>query len=534
MDSSRAETAAPHVGRTTTRQRNWPAVLLALLALAAIGVALWQLIVPGLPLRFEERRLGSAPVTIIQPHIQVTRAPAVVIAHGFAASQQIMLPYAVTLAHAGYTVLIFDLPGHGRNTEPLRADIADREGRYRQLSATLEEVVALARERGNGDVGLLGHSLGSELVTRYAMEQEDIAAVVGVSLIYEDTTAASPANLLVLTGALEAGLRPIAQAVADEAADGNGESDVIYGDFAAGTARQVMFVPNVEHIGVLFSPVALATALEWFQQAMPIPDGGTGETYIDNRILWLALLFGGSILLFWPLSGIVDRMHTPAVLERRRAGRIWWWASILLPIIVTPVALRLLPLEGLLPILVGGPLAAFFAIYGLVSLLGLLIYRGFGPGFAVPRRSGVKLPIILAGALLMFGYVLLSNGLPTQFFVLNYFPPPLRLPIFGLVWLAMLPYFLADEWLTRLPGAPRGGYVISKIAILLALGLAIALNPNQLFFLILIAPLLLGYFIVYGMYSSWMYQRSGLTLIGALANSAIFAWIVAVTFPLVA
>jgi pimeloyl-ACP methyl ester carboxylesterase len=534
MNSSHAGMTATQPVRTTTRRRNWPAVLLALLALALIGIALWQLIVPGLPLRFEERRLGSTPVTIIQPRILVTRTPAVVIAHGFAASQQMMLPYAVTLARAGYTVLIFDLPGHGRNSEPLRADIADREGRYRQLHATLTDVVALAHERGNGDVGLLGHSLGSELVTRYAMEQEDIAAVVGVSLVYEGTTATSPANLLVLTGGFEAALRPIAQAIADESADGNGESGVIYGDFAAGTARRVVFVPNVEHIGVLFSPVALAAALEWLQQAMPLPDGGSGEIYIDDRILWLALLYGGSILLFWPLSGIVDRVHTPVAPERRRAGRTWWWVSILLPIAVTPVALRLLPLEGLLPILVGGPLAAFFAIYGLASLLGLLIYRWRGPAVQWPQRAGVKLPIMLAGALLMVGYVLLSNGLPAQFFVLNYFPPPLRLPIFGLVWLAMLPYFLADEWLTRAPGAPRGGYVISKIAMLTALALAIALNLNQLFFLILIAPLLLGYFIVYGMYSGWMYRRSGLTLIGALANSVIFAWIIAVTFPLVA
>jgi pimeloyl-ACP methyl ester carboxylesterase len=444
-----------------------------------------------------------------------------------------MLPYAVTLARAGYTVLIFDLPGHGRNTEPMLADIADREGRYQQLSTTLAEVVALARERGNGEVGLLGHSLGSELVTRYAQEQEAIAAVVGVSLVYEDTTATSPANLLVLTGAFEAGLRPIGQAVADEAADGAGESGVLYGDFAAGTARQVIFVPNVEHIGVLFSPVALAAALEWFQQAMPLPGGNIETSYIDDRILWLALLFGGSILLFWPLSRIVDRVHTPVMPDRRWAGRIWWWLSILLPIIVTPVALRLLPLEGLLPILVGGPLAAFFAIYGLVSLSGLLMYRLSGPDFQRSGNTGVKLPIILAATLIMFGYVLLSNGLPAQFFVLNYFPPPLRLPIFGLVWLAMLPYFLADEWLTRGPSVPRGAYVISKIAILLALALAIALNPSQLFFLILIAPLLLGYFLVYGMYSSWMYRRSGVALIGALANSAIFAWIVAVTFPLV-
>lgn len=509
-------------------------MLLALLMLAAIVVALWQLVVPGLTLRFEEQRQSATPVTVITPRAATVPTPAIVIAHGFAASQQIMLPYAVTLARAGYTVLIFDLPGHGRNPEPLRADIADREGRYRQLSATLDDVVALARERGNGTVGLLGHSLGSELVARYAQEQPDIAAVVAVSLVYEDTTASSPPNLLVLTGALEAGLRPIAQAVADEAADGSGESGATYGEFERGTARQVLFVPYVEHIGVLFSPVALTAALEWFRQAMPLPAAVTGATYIDDRIIWLALLFVATTLLFWPLTRLVAPVQRPLAPEQPRAGRRWWWVTIVVPVFITPVVLRLLPLEGQLPILVGGPLAAFFGIYGLLSLLGLLVYRWRGPGFALPARAGTKLPLIVAAALLMIGYVLLTNGMPAQFFVLNYFPPPVRLPIFGAVWLAMLPYFLADEWLTRGPSTPRAAYAISKVAVFVALAIAIALNPNQLFFLVLIAPLLLGYFVVYGLFSGWMYRRSGVALIGALANSAIFAWIAAVTFPLIA
>jgi hypothetical protein len=218
---------------------------------------------------------------------------------------------------------------------------------------------------------------------------------------------------------------------------------------------------------------------------------------------------------------------------------------------------------------VGGPLALFFGLYGLLSAAGLLLahlvrapvtlandrqpttatphneqhrnslvggrpeagtQRGVRQRLAVWRRGVL---MALAVALLVVGYVFLGFGLPVQLSLLNYFPPALRLPIFLAVLAAMLPYFLADEALTRRLGAPRGAYAITKLLFLLSLVGAIALNPNELFFLTLIAPIFLIYFAVYGLFSGIIWRRSGSIVAGALANSAIFAWAVAAVFPLV-
>jgi hypothetical protein len=97
----------------------------------------------------------------------------------------------------------------------------------------------------------------------------------------------------------------------------------------------------------------------------------------------------------------------------------------------------------------------------------------------------------------------------------------------------MLPYFFADEWLTRGPETPPWAYAISKVIFLLALLLAVLLNLNSLFFLIIVAPLFVIYFVIYGMFSGRVYRRTGTFMIGALANAIIFAWIVAAVFPLV-
>ena len=103
--------------------------------------------------------------------------------------------------------------------------------------------------------------------------------------------------------------------------------------------------------------------------------------------------------------------------------------------------------------------------------------------------------------------------------------------------LAMVPgtwvYFAADGWLTRGPGAPRWVPALTKVLFLLSLLLAVALNPRELFFLIILVPAVLTFFLVYGLMGQWLYRRTRHPLVGALATGLAFAWAIAVTFPLV-
>jgi pimeloyl-ACP methyl ester carboxylesterase len=520
--------------------------LLALVAgLAAVAAGAALLAAPlGSLGRVEALRIGATPATLYLPR-GPEPGPSVVIAHGFAGSQQLMQSFAIALAQGGYRAIIFDFPGHGQSAQPMDGGLEERARRNAQLEAALGEVVAYAEGRFGGPVGLLGHSMGSEVVARYAQSDPSIAATVGVSLVYEGVTPDSPRNLLALTGAWEPQLIPLALAVAPGGAPG-----VTSGSFEDGTARRAVLVPGAEHIGVLFSGTSMAESEAWFRAAMPpdpappAPDlAGIGYGTVGSRMPALGLMFVGAILLFWPLSALLQPIG-PVAGRALPLGRWAWWGAVLVPALLTPLLLRFVPAQGLLPILVGGPLALFFLIYGLLTLAGLAVGRLARRRQPAPdeRRPGVGerlgtwrrgVMMALAVALLVVGYVFLGFGLPAQLAVLNYFPPAPRLPVFLAVLAAMLPFFLADEALTRRPGAPRGAYAITKLCFLLSLVGAIALNPNELFFLTLIAPIFLLYFAVYGLFSGIVWRRTGTTLPGALANSAIFAWAVAAVFPLV-
>ncbi|HEU4323025.1 MAG TPA: alpha/beta fold hydrolase [Roseiflexaceae bacterium] len=509
-------------------------LLAAMLSLVAIGLGLWRLEAPRLALgAVEALRVDEIPATLYAP--ARPNGPAVVIAHGFAGSQQLMEPFALTLARAGYTAITFDFPGHGQNSTPL----AEGAGRTADLDRALDRVVALARERSDGRVALLGHSMGSHAVVRYAQAHPEIEATVAVSLVYGGVTASSPRNLLVLTGALEGGLRPLAQAVVDAAAGGAGREGVTYGSFADGSARRVVFPALVEHIGVLYSPASMAETLGWLDAVFGGP--ARTEPFLDDRPAWLALVYLGAIALFFAL--LASPKQQPAIEARtpsatstqnsklKTQNSLAWWLVAVLPALAAPLLLLLLPAARLLPILVGGPLALLFALYGLLTAAGLLwLRRGDGRRVAIPSPGWLLGGV--AVALLVVGYVFLTFGLPAQRYVLNYFPPPARLPVFAAVALAMLPYFLADEWLTRGGGAPRGAYAITKACFLASLVLAIVLDRG-LSFLTLIAPLFLLYFLVYGLFSGLVFRRTGTPLAGALANTLIFAWSVAAVFPLV-
>ena len=100
---------------------------MAIAAVLAIGVGLWRLgsATDGLVVRRE--RVGLIPATVFSPAGE-GRRPVVVIGHGFAGSQQLMLPFAATLARNGYLVVTFDFPGHGRNPSPLLGGLADGRG----------------------------------------------------------------------------------------------------------------------------------------------------------------------------------------------------------------------------------------------------------------------------------------------------------------------------------------------------------------------------------------------------------------------
>ena len=509
----------PH-GETGRLNKPLNAVL-AVIALVAIAAGAWTLRAATDGLAVQRIAIGATPATIFRLR-DAGPAPVVVIAHGFAGSQELMQPFAVTLARNGYVALTFDFLGHGKNPEPLHGDILKASGATRALGDQLAAMVAFAKTvpGGDGQVALLGHSMASDIVVRAARALPGVDATVAVSMISNVITPDSPRDLLVIAGAWEpALLEGQGRRATAMASNGPPAERTTYGSLSAGTARRFSFSADVEHIGVLYSPYSLREALDWLNAVY----GRHGSGFLDGRGPALGLLFGGLALLARPLSTLLPRVAA------RPVGASLPWRALLpvavMPAVLTPLILWKVP-TGVLPILLGDYLAAHFLVYGLLTIAGL---RLCGARFA--RDGGTSIArLILCAALLAF-YAILVFGWPIDRTVASFMPIPTRVPLIAAILAGTLPYALADEWLTRGANAPAGAYAVTKACFVLSLVLAVALNPGKLFFLLIIAAVILLFFLIYGLFSGWAYRATRHPFVGGFANALAFAWAIGVTFP---
>ena len=498
-------------------------VAVAVFALAAIVFALVKLIGATNGLSVTTLDIAGTPATIYRPQ-DGRPAPVVVIAHGFAGSRELMQPSAITMARNGYVAITFDFLGHGKNPHPLRGSITQANGATKALVDQLDTVVAYARSApgGDGRVALLGHSMASDIVVREAIAHPDIAATVAVSMFAPDLTATAPRDLLVIVGALEPqilkdqGIKAVAMA-----AHGPVEPRTTYGSLADGTARRVSFSSDVEHIGVLYSQDSMREALDWLDAVFD----HRGSGYLEVRGRWLGLLFLGLVVLARPLLGLLP----PVTATPRGAGLRWGRLApvAVAPAILTPLILWRAPTH-VLPLLLGDYLAAHFLVYGMLTAAGLWLVRDRGPHPEIP----ISAPRFALGVAVLALYSIAVFGWPIDAFVASFRPIPARVPLIGAMLVGTLPYFLADEWLTRGADAPRGAYAFTKLCFLVSLAIAVALNLEKLFFLIIIAAVILLFFVIYGLFSAWTYRATRHPLVGGLSNALAFAWAIAVTFPL--
>lgn len=577
------------------RQGRLPALLAAFAALLALAAATWHFARVSDGLTVTRVLIGQTPATLFAP-ASGARAPVVVIAHGFAGSQQLMQPFALTLARNGYVALSFDFPGHGANPQPLAGNSYDEAGldaSTRALLASLGEVVAYARTlpQGDGRLALAGHSMASDIVIRYAREHPEIGATVAASAFSKEVTPSLPKNLLLVYGALEPSmLLDQGREMVAQASPGTPPAQLrereTFGRFADGSARRLVFSGGVEHIGVIYARETLAETAAWLDHAF----ARSGSGFVDARGGAIGLLYLGLLLLAWPLSQLLPRLSPQplgAALRWREA-----WPVIVLPALATPLLLAYTPTD-LLPLLLGGYLVQHFALYAALSALGLLwverarrrqqrppviggaLVRGgpllpfqarrlvSGDGFAArlaladgasaaclagagpapanpvdlpgasaiaARRGGATAFAVLAAA----AYGLFAVGLPTGAWVSNFIPDVSRAPLIAALLLGTLPFFVVEEWATRGAGAARGLVPASRVAFLVSLMLAVAVNASQLFFLVIIIPVILLLFVIYGLFSEWAYRRTGQPLVGAVASALSFAWLIAVSFPVMA
>ena len=473
------------------------------------ALALWQLEAQRAGLEISTRTVGETPVTrIAQPG---SDGPVVVVAHGFAGSRQMMQAYGHDLARAGYRVWAFDFLGHGRHPRPMSGDVESIDGTTRLLIEQTRAVVdaALAAEGWQGEVALLGHSMATDIIIRTAIDDPRIGPVVAISAFSKAVTATAPDTLLLITGAWEPGLRGFARDAVAMVDRRLGEGETAR---AGDVIRRAVVAPLAEHVAVLHSRAGRAEAVGWLDAAY----GRASDIAVRATGPWFLALMAAIVALAAPLSRSSAGARAPPVPGALSLGRfalVVGLPALLAPLLAVQVETRLLP------VLVADYLALHLAIYGLCQL-ALCGGWGDGPRACAPSRCWR----CWLWGLGVFGFALDRYGA-------NFWPTPERLMIIAALTCGALPFMLGDALLAR--GAALWQRITARLGFLLSLALAVLLDTERLFFLAMIAPVILLFFLIFGLMGRWVAARAGAASAG-VALGLILAWALGVSFPLFA
>lgn len=430
----------------------------------------------------ERVTVEDTPVTVLRPPGDGP-FPGVVVAHGFSGSSRLMDGIGITFARAGWVAAMPDLPGHGANP----GSLADAD-----LPADVLEVLDWLTARPDVDASaMLGHSMGAGAVTQAAAQRD--VGVVALSLPSADGLSRD-LDALFLVGSAE----PARFVEATQQAGALGyDTEVVSG---------------AEHISILFRTQTLASSVGWLDRSV---GRLSPPVEADWRLLGVAAAYVGSAVLFWPLSRLVVRSRVDAMAGRAAAASRW----LALPVAAAVAGGVLAALPGLgevVPLLVGGYLAAFFSISGLVL-------------WALARRRERPRAAAVAPGVLLGGYAVLTVAVPAQLGWAQVSLAGAR----GVSVAALAGALLLFCW-AELALDDRVGYlsiIAGRLLLTGVLGLLATLGAAP-GFLLLLLPLVAVLLVWLGAYGARVAQLSGSPLAGSLTQAPTLALLVAATTPL--
>lgn len=496
---------------------------LALAAAAAAGLASAN---RGLEAR--EASVDGVPVRMTSPPGE--GHPAVVLAHGFSGSAELMGSMATALASSGLAVVTFDFPGHGESADALPGGGGMSAEGSEALRRSLDSVVAWALEQPEVDpsrLALAGHSMGAGAVVRYgsqdALGRGVARAVVALSLPSAEGIpageAAVPRNLLLLAGSLEPARFRDAALDGLHAAYPGAPLGAVQGDPAAGTARMAAIVDGVEHIGIVLAPQADRLAVAWLAEALDAP---LREPVEPRTALWLVVTLAAAVLLIAAAGAFL--------LPGRSTGppAIGAWPALAIALAAAVAAsLASAALGGItdaVPIAIAGYLGGWFAVAG-AAALALLRWRGAAVVPAIGARDAAVAVGLAAAATL-------AIALPGRLLWAPFAVTGARGWVLAALVLAFTAWAWADELLVRRAGTGRRLLVAlgtrAVLVVVLLAGIPLLGAPG---FLILLLPLMALLLAVLAAMAAALGRRPGGFLAAVLVQAVPLAALVATTFP---
>lgn len=505
--------------RTTHSEGSWR---LLLTALALMGIGSVLVIRAGFGMLTRTLDTGPTPLSfwIASPQVRAEwhlsahphdaaaldadhppeLVPGVIVVHGTAASQRIMLGYAHSLAASGYGVMLLDIAGHGGNVVPLSPDAVqeDIDRAYRELVRQPE--VDATR------IGLIGHSLGGGAVLRAASAQPDrYLATVAISAVPAPVSVDTPRNLQLQAGGWEGGFVNAAREMLQQA---GGES----GDFSSGRARQLVIVPAADHLGILFRDASQRGARDWLDLALQ-PDLTQREPYRDLRAPGWLLFVAGTMVLVRALAPAFARPSGRIVAPAHALAAL---TSPFLAAVLVAGLLRLVDPDRLLGMPVAGTVGLWLGIAGLLIIAA-------GVRLQAPRRRQ------LAWAAGLFAFLWLAVGMSAELVWLQWTLVGARVWRFLALSIACLPWFVALAACQQLDRRPAWAWWLGTSLASVGGALLLATMVPGLGLLHLILPLLPLFFAI----TTITATRTNDPWAAGVGNALFFGWLLASAFPLI-
>jgi pimeloyl-ACP methyl ester carboxylesterase len=473
--------------------------------------------------------------------------PAMIVAHGFSGCKELMQFIGAEIGRRGVRTLLFDFSGHGASPVPfLPPTNVDFSQVVNRNVGQIERIYSYIRDKmPEAPVGVLGHSMGSGAITFFAAKHPELKATIPVSPVGDlpvDKT--MPRNLLALVGqrdipiSISSAWQLLRQANGNE----NAPTETTLGDFAKGTARRMKVLKGLDHISILYAPATVKEITDWIDRCFGTE--GPAQIRTAERLRWTGVglvaafsaLFPYARLLTGALGVAGKNPKASGFKLSDHAGAIaWLLGSQFASVLVWNKA----KLPKLVRLQLGDYIAAFFGLSGVISWAGLLLFgqgrlkltemaQGGQGGTAAKAKAWLALPFDMW----LFTYLVLGRFSRRTWMGFTLTPP--RRKAMALIVPAMLPYFLADEYVYRRVGGWKGYglSMLGKLGVIAALLLAVRLKP-ELSFLVILLPVMLLTFALFGFYSLWQYQQGHDFVTTAVFQTLVFAWMVSTLFPVI-
>jgi pimeloyl-ACP methyl ester carboxylesterase len=473
------------------------------------------------------------PVTILDPPPEVTPVGSAIVLHGLSADRRVMMYLGSDFAGHGFRTYLFDLAGHGDNTDPFTFPRAE------QCAAVAIDSLTRSGAIDPRKTILLGHSMGGEIAVRMA-DHDPVAATIALSPAPMTLPQRMPSNLLVIAGGLD--LWPVKREALTLSAAAGGDRTAP-SDFAEQRAFQLLILPLATHTTGLVDQGVAHRAELWAMQALfpDVPpntlelnlDLATYETFSRGRrrlagavlgLIGLALLFPFALAIASKLAGSAQTDVSTARPSRALAaaeGAAGALAAVL--ILSLGVPLRFLHLYA------GDYLVSLLLIDGLFLLV--LNWKAAKESWSPRTRA------IFAAALLAFAIFLATGAWLNWQLADMWMSAPRWLRFAEIVPFAFLFCFAEEVVLGAVDTGKRRAlrYFISitlRLEIWLACLLAYyCLAHGEVLVLILFFALG-GFSALQRLATDALRARTGSTIGAVLFGAILAAWFVAAIFPL--